>query len=983
MKGLVSLSSRKIGLKKLLSLLLVVIFVFGAVPNITFAANPYLPLWEAIPDAEPYIFEDPDNPGQYRVYMYGSHDNGAGKGSANWCGPDHVVWSAPVDDLNNWRHEGICFSVEDLVGKTFYTYGGSPDYTPTARTFQDNGMVMLYAPDVAYNSKLDKYFLYAFTYEGGITNQPNNLLWVASSDSPAGPFEDPVFVPAGFGPNGSGGGFDPGVLVDEDDLDDNGYPKVYLYTGILSQHSYMLDGSDMITVIPGSHKTGANQGLAGSNMGTGINGTSIANYFEASSPRKIGDFYVMVYAGSNTLNYLYSKEPFGYSEAGDASACKVGGRLIFNGGETIANPYGTSPATYNTNISNNTHGGLVEVDGEWYLFYHRHTNMSGKGPRQPMVEKVNLRIQGDDLMIDQAEMTSLGFETDGLDPFKKYDAAITSDHYTAFGSGSRTNANSVYLDVHTYDWTNWDPDPAVFVEEKQWNPVTNISNRSWVGYKYFNFGDGFTDGEELKLALTMKDNTISGTINIYAGGAKGSFLDPEQPKTLIGTIALDGTNTDVHTVEGFVDTDNLTGKKGIYLEFLSSESGEICKLNNLQFVIVEPLASNAEKAYLKKTINYAEAQMLLPDYESVIEDVRDAFEATLTVAQEVYDDPDATSAQVNAVTDELLKWIWSLELKVGDKALLKLAIDRADLIDLANYITQGQDEFLSALEEAKEVYDSPNSLQEEVDEAADRLIAATLSLRFKANMQTLNSLLQKAKLLSTTNVYTEESINSLLPVIRLAESLSAEDGQDAVDKVFNDLLSAIEKLTLKGCECSGNTVFTQLSKATGLTLTVQKATWKNVDNNNGYTLEILQGQKVIKTVQIGKGKTSYNIPKNLLKKGKKYSLKLVAKGSGNYTNSTAATNSAVTIKQLSKPKGLKLTQTKATWKKVANNNGYTLKILQGKKVIKTVQIKKGKGSYTIPKNLLKKGKTHRFELVAKGTGIYMNSKSVKSKAIKK
>ena len=25
------------------------------------AQNPYLPLWEYIPDGEPYVFEDPDN----------------------------------------------------------------------------------------------------------------------------------------------------------------------------------------------------------------------------------------------------------------------------------------------------------------------------------------------------------------------------------------------------------------------------------------------------------------------------------------------------------------------------------------------------------------------------------------------------------------------------------------------------------------------------------------------------------------------------------------------------------------------------------------------------------------------------------------------------------------------------------------------------------------------------------------------------------
>ena len=29
------------------------------------AQNPYLPLWEFIPDGEPYVFEDPDCPGKY------------------------------------------------------------------------------------------------------------------------------------------------------------------------------------------------------------------------------------------------------------------------------------------------------------------------------------------------------------------------------------------------------------------------------------------------------------------------------------------------------------------------------------------------------------------------------------------------------------------------------------------------------------------------------------------------------------------------------------------------------------------------------------------------------------------------------------------------------------------------------------------------------------------------------------------------------
>ena len=34
-------------------------------------ANPYMPLWEHVPDGEPRVFE---HNGEKRVYVYGSHD---------------------------------------------------------------------------------------------------------------------------------------------------------------------------------------------------------------------------------------------------------------------------------------------------------------------------------------------------------------------------------------------------------------------------------------------------------------------------------------------------------------------------------------------------------------------------------------------------------------------------------------------------------------------------------------------------------------------------------------------------------------------------------------------------------------------------------------------------------------------------------------------------------------------------------------------
>lgn len=89
-------------------------------------ANPYMPLWEHVPDGEPRVFE---HNGEKRVYVYGSHDTE----KTCYCGKDQVVWSAPVDDLTNWTCHGVCYTATD----------GS----------------ILYAPDVI--KKGDTYYLYA------------------------------------------------------------------------------------------------------------------------------------------------------------------------------------------------------------------------------------------------------------------------------------------------------------------------------------------------------------------------------------------------------------------------------------------------------------------------------------------------------------------------------------------------------------------------------------------------------------------------------------------------------------------------------------------------------------------------------------------------------------------------------------------------------------------------------------------------------
>ena len=62
--------------------------------------NPYLPINEHVPDAEPHIFGD-------RLYIFGSHDRSSGD---TYCELDYIGYSAPVEDLTDWRYEGVIYS---------------------------------------------------------------------------------------------------------------------------------------------------------------------------------------------------------------------------------------------------------------------------------------------------------------------------------------------------------------------------------------------------------------------------------------------------------------------------------------------------------------------------------------------------------------------------------------------------------------------------------------------------------------------------------------------------------------------------------------------------------------------------------------------------------------------------------------------------------------------------------------------------------
>ena len=99
--------------------------------------NPCLPENEYIPDVEPYIFGN-------RVYLYGSHDR---FGAPMFCMNDYVCWSAPLDDLGNWKYEGVIYR---------------KNQDPKNRL----GLRLLFAPDVVRGTDGRYYLYYAFDFMG-------------------------------------------------------------------------------------------------------------------------------------------------------------------------------------------------------------------------------------------------------------------------------------------------------------------------------------------------------------------------------------------------------------------------------------------------------------------------------------------------------------------------------------------------------------------------------------------------------------------------------------------------------------------------------------------------------------------------------------------------------------------------------------------------------------------------------------------------
>jgi hypothetical protein len=120
-------------------------------------------------------------------------------------------------------------------------------------------------------------------------------------------------------------------------------------------------------------------------------------------------------------------------------------------------------------MTGTTHGSIIEINDQWYVFYHRLTHRSDYS-RQACAEKINI---ADDGSIAQVEITSAGLNDGPLKADGEYPAVIAcnlTDGLMPHGS------NSVYS-VHFPNVNNIGDDRF----------IANIDNETLIGYKYFEY----------------------------------------------------------------------------------------------------------------------------------------------------------------------------------------------------------------------------------------------------------------------------------------------------------------------------------------------------------------------------------------------------------------------------------------------------------------------------------------------------------------
>lgn len=442
--------------------------------------------------ADPYALAYGD-----RLYVYMTNDSqqlsfdNEGKGIENTYEKIRSLNCISTEDMVNWTDHGII-----PVGKPDgATWWANNSWAPAAAHKEINGK--------------DQFFLYFANSGGGIG--------VLQSDSPTGPFKDPIGKPLISKETENCSNvlwlFDPAVLVDDD-----GRSYIYFGGGVpdgkqeMPNTARMVElGADMISLV-------------------GVPQVIEAPFiFEDSGINKIGDTYYYSYCSNwstrdNAVGphvpaiaeiiYMTSKNPLGPWE--------YQGPILQNPGKF----FGTW---------GNNHHCMVEFKGKWYMLYHTQLlqdNMGIQGGyRSTHIDEVTINKDGS---IEQIGASKFGVkQLLNLDPYKRIEAETM-----AWMGG--ISSMEVEESSGSFGITN--------------NVVTEIQSGDWIGISKADFGNDAPKEFIAKVSSNTSGNIIKITVDSLQGECLGYLEIPDTGDT--GNYA-----------EVAVDINGVTGVHNLFFTF--------------------------------------------------------------------------------------------------------------------------------------------------------------------------------------------------------------------------------------------------------------------------------------------------------------------------------------------------------------------------------------------------------------------------------
>ena len=287
---------------------------------------------------------------------------------------------------------------------------------------------------------------------------------------------------------------------------------------------------------------------------------------------------------------------------------------------------------------------------------------------------------------------------------------------------------------------------------------------------------------KVELSIDGQDTAIANKTGRFTGSVMGGedvtlTFTPRNGREL-STVSINGEEQELTDADSFSYTFNMP---------------------NLD-ASVDVAITTVDKSILRQTIRTAEALQGGDEYNAVSEKLQDLFDKALLTAQQVDGRTGATQEEVDKEWSKLMTMIHFLSFAEGDPAKLEDLVKDVEMMHEEDYTTSTWDTLQKALEKAKEVLASEAHLEEELKNAYDALLDAVENMEYRANMVSLQFLVDEANALDLTK-YVPKGQKAFTDALAAAKKLLKEGVDTAtqadIDAAASELNAAMSALRLK------------------------------------------------------------------------------------------------------------------------------------------------------------------------------------------